>query len=371
MQKRVVVVGGGYGGSALAKELDTVADVVLVEPKDAFVHATAALRAAVDASWQDRVFIPYDHLLSRGRVVRDWVRTASPTRVQLSATESIDTDFLVLATGTGYPFPAKFIENQVAVAAARLSRLREALAIAQRVMIVGAGPVGLELAGELTSTFPDLDVTIVDQADEILSAGDYLPELRETVRSQLEARGVVFELGAPLGYLPPLDVGTFEPFTVSTTAGRTISAEVWFRCYDAEAATGYLDPELSQHLVGGNRIEVTPTLNVVGYSTVFAIGDITDIPETKRASAARAHASIVAQNIRALIEGRPATATYSPAPELIVLPLGPDGGASQLVDETGRRTVRGPRETSELKGADLLSGPMSALFGQEPLSLLG
>ena len=64
-KSRVVVVGGGYGGSRVAKELDAVADVTLVEPKDAFVHAVGALRAAVDASWEDRIFFSYDHLLTR------------------------------------------------------------------------------------------------------------------------------------------------------------------------------------------------------------------------------------------------------------------------------------------------------------------
>jgi len=42
-----VVIGGGYGGVTTAKELDDVADIVLVEPKDAFVHNVAALRALV------------------------------------------------------------------------------------------------------------------------------------------------------------------------------------------------------------------------------------------------------------------------------------------------------------------------------------
>ena len=32
----VVVIGGGYGGVNVAKALDEVADVTLVEPKDAF-----------------------------------------------------------------------------------------------------------------------------------------------------------------------------------------------------------------------------------------------------------------------------------------------------------------------------------------------
>jgi NADH dehydrogenase FAD-containing subunit len=34
----VLVIGGGYGGIAVAKGLDDVADVTLVEPKDAFVY---------------------------------------------------------------------------------------------------------------------------------------------------------------------------------------------------------------------------------------------------------------------------------------------------------------------------------------------
>ncbi|MEP6526369.1 MAG: hypothetical protein ABJA86_04320 [Nocardioidaceae bacterium] len=67
----VVVIGGGYGGVGAAKALDEDADVILVEPKDAFQHNVAALRALVDPTWPDRIFLPYDHLLANGTVVRD------------------------------------------------------------------------------------------------------------------------------------------------------------------------------------------------------------------------------------------------------------------------------------------------------------
>ena len=43
-EPRVVVVGGGYAGATIARELDAVADVTVVEPKDHFVHAVATLR---------------------------------------------------------------------------------------------------------------------------------------------------------------------------------------------------------------------------------------------------------------------------------------------------------------------------------------
>lgn len=361
MQQRVVVVGGGYGGVAVAAALQDDAEVTLVEPKDAFVHAVGTLRAAVDPAWQDRVFYGYDTLLRRGRVVRDWARLVSPGVVRLSRAATLEADHVVLATGTGYPFPAKFLEDDTAVARARLHRMREGLRQCQRVLLVGAGPVGVELAGELTSAFPHLAVTLVEQEDDVLPAGDYLPELRAAVREELAARGVDLVLGAPLGYLPPFDVGTYAPFTVETTAGVTVSAQMWFRCYGSRPTTGYLDDALASLRHHDGTLPVTEHLAVRGAPGVWAVGDITDVRESKRATAARDHAAVVATNIRDAIAGRALSATYRPAPERIVLPLGPDGGASQ-VDQDGRRVVLGPEETSRIKGADLFSGSMAELF---------
>ena len=91
----------------VAKSLDDVADVVLVEPKDAFVHNVAALRALADPAWLPRIYLPYDRLLARGRVVRDRAAKVEPGRVTLASGEELDADYIVLATGSAYPFPAK------------------------------------------------------------------------------------------------------------------------------------------------------------------------------------------------------------------------------------------------------------------------
>ena len=48
MVKRVIVVGGGYAGAALARALDKVAEVQLVDARDRFVHNVAAIRGVVD-----------------------------------------------------------------------------------------------------------------------------------------------------------------------------------------------------------------------------------------------------------------------------------------------------------------------------------
>src|ERR1700730_1654432 len=81
----VVVLGGGYAGIQVARPLDDLADVVLVEPKDDFVHNVAALRALVDPGWLERIYLPYTGLLGRGRVIRDRAVKADADRVVLAS----------------------------------------------------------------------------------------------------------------------------------------------------------------------------------------------------------------------------------------------------------------------------------------------
>ena len=102
------------------------------------------------------------------------------------------------------------------------------------------------------------------------------------------------------------------------------------------------------------QVNVDKHLQVKDHPGVFAVGDITDVKESKRADAARAHARVVVSNIRDLIAGCDMTTSYEPGKEWVILPLGPDGGASQLVTREGKTEVVGPRETADIKGTDLM-----------------
>ena len=145
---RVAVIGGGYGGVTVAKGLDPLADVILIEQKDQFVHHAAALRAAVDTVWEHAIFMPYTNLLSRGQVVRGTVSAVHGTTVHVFGHDPIEADYVVFATGSTYPFPAKYSSYRSSVAKARLEQLHENLSRARSVMIVGGGTVGIELTGE-------------------------------------------------------------------------------------------------------------------------------------------------------------------------------------------------------------------------------
>jgi NADH dehydrogenase FAD-containing subunit len=357
MSPRVVVVGGGYGGAATAKGLDEVADVVLVEPRDAFVHNIAALRGLVDPEWADRVFYPYKGLLSRGRWMRDRAQLVDPAGVTLASGERVDADYIVLATGSNYPFPAKMDVDDSAAAKAKIQDAHAALLDADRVLLLGAGPVGLELAGEIKAAWPGKAVTLVDPIEEIVPSYD--AELGTELRRQLDELGIELVLGTVLTEEPASRPGEAKTFTVTTGSGREITADIWFRCYGVAPVTGYLSEELAAARQPDGYLEVTPELRLRGQEKVFAIGDVTAVPEPKRGGHAGQHAEVVVTNIKALIEGAGELATYQAAPPIILLPLGPAGGVSQLPGAG----VLGPETTAQYKGNDLFVGRYVEMFG--------
>ncbi|MSS84014.1 FAD-dependent oxidoreductase [Actinomycetaceae bacterium WB03_NA08] len=353
---RVVVIGGGYGGVTVAKGLDPVADVTLIEQKDQFVHHAAALRAAVDDVWEHAIFMPYSYLLQNGRVIRGTVGKVDDHKVYVFGQEPIEADYIVFATGSTYPFPAKHsATSQASVAKARIEQLHENLASAQSVLLVGGGTVGLELAGELAHSFPHLEIQIVEKEDTILPTPGYTEEFRVNVRQQVDELGATVYTGSELAFLPPTSIGELGHFRVETKAGQPIEADIWFQCYGAQPASGFLrGTEFGSALNQDGTIKVQPTLQVQGFDNVYAVGDITDVPESKRADAARHQARVVVANIAEQIEGNTPDVIYRPTKEWVVLPLGPELGASQLLDADGNTRVIGASQTAEIKGTDLM-----------------
>jgi apoptosis-inducing factor 2 len=360
MGRTVAVIGGGYGGAAVAKALDEDADVVLIEPKDAFVHSAGSLRALVEPDWAHNIFFPYDALLERGEVVREPATSVDPDGVTVASGARIDADYIVLASGSGYPYPAKMDTDSSTESLERLRVTHKELADANRVLIAGAGPVGLELSGEIKAVWPDKHVTIVDPADRLVPG--FATEMRGDLHRQLDALGIELRLGTTLTTQPPSEPGRAGAFTVDTNKGE-ISADIWFRCFGVRVNGDYLGDVLSGARTPQGRIRVTETLNVEGHGHVYALGDITDLDEAKMAGYAMKHAEVVAANIIAQVKGEPPTAVYRPSPiPSILLPLGPAGGVGQFPSEDGPVLIP-PETVSEYKGRDLFTGRFAELFG--------
>ena len=353
----VVVIGGGYGGSGAAKGLDEFADVTLVERRDAFVHNVAALRALVEPEWLEKSSFPYDRLLANGRVLHDQAVGVDASVVALASGVELTPDFIVLATGSTYPYPAKSGTDETATAIERYRESHDELARAGRVLIVGAGPTGLELAGEISDRWPEKRITILEPEPEIL-AGPYKQELREEARRQLSERGVEFVLGEALTAEPESPPVTFGPFSVSTRSGRVLEADIWFRCYGLAPVSDYLRGDLARRRLTDGSVEVNRQLQVTGQTNVFALGDVA-AADLKTAGRAGREADVVVANIRALVEGGELQA-YEPSPPAIVMPLGPSGGASEL---PGQDEIAGAEETAAIKGEHMFVDAYRERFG--------
>lgn len=354
----VAVIGGGYGGINVAKLLDDVADVVLVEPKDTFEHNVASLRALVDPSWLPRIFLPYDGLLSHGRVVRDRAVKVESGQVTLGSGEYIDAGYIVLATGSTYPFPAKAGTGTAAEAHDLVQAAHAALRSAARVLLIGAGPVGIELAGEIKTVWPGKHVTLLDVADDVLGAR-FRSKVKTEVRRQLGEIGVDLVLGSPLREQLPTAPGELSTFTVHTESGQELTADIWFRCYGVSPVSDYLAGDLATARTPDGFIEVTPQLQVIGQDGVFAVGDVA-AADHKMAGIASRQAQLVAANIRALITGDGELAAWEPATPSIIVPIGPTGGSGQVGDNEELAT---PEIVAEMKGRELMVGRYAELLG--------
>ena len=345
----VLVIGGGYGGVAVAKGLDDVADVTLVEPKDAFFYNVASLRALVAPEWLPKIFLPYDHLLQNGRVVRDQVVRLKGKRAMLSSGREIDGDFVVLATGSSYLFPAKSDNPGTDQAQSRYRATHRALAAAERVLILGAGAVGLELAGEIAARWPEKRITIADIAGDILPGG-YRPELRAELRRQLSEMSIELVLGSPLRGNPQSPTGELQSFTVHSEAGAEIAADIWFRAYGIAPVSDYLAGDMSALRTPAGYVEVTPFMELPGQKGIFAIGDIA-AGHPNGAGRAGQHGDLVAANIRTLITGQGELVEAQVTSPSIILPLGPEGGAGQRPNQ---EELLGPEAVAQIKGRDMM-----------------
>jgi NADH dehydrogenase FAD-containing subunit len=359
----VAVIGGGYGGTAVAKALDQDAEVILIDPKDAFVHSAGSLRALVEPNWADNIFFPYETLMQRGRVVRDRVASADPLGVTLASGERIDADYLVLASGSAYPFPAKPDTDVAHEALGRIRATHGELAESGRVLIVGAGPVGLELAGEIKAVWPDKHVTVLDPAPELLPG--FLPEVRAELRRQLAEIGVELRLGTSLAEEPPSEPGTAKSFAVAASDGTELTADIWFRCHGVRPNGDYLaDGAIAERTAAG-QVRVTSRLNVEGHAHVYALGDLTDVAEAKMAAHAIRHAEVVAANIIAQVRGEEPVREYQPSPTpFVLLPLGPLGGVGQVPGEDGAPMLLPASTVSEYKGKHMMTGMFAELFNK-------
>lgn len=358
--KRVIIIGGGYAGTTLARALDADFDVVLVEPRDAFVHNVAAIRAIVDQDLIGRIILPYDRLLQRGRIVRDRVLSVAEGAVKLTSGESLSGDAIVLATGSTYAQPFKPVTDQTADFRTASASTSAEIKAAKSIAIVGAGAVGVELAGEIASALKGKSVTLVSSAKTLFP--EFPAALGASLAAQLKAMGVTVKTGVTADGVQADRPGS-GPLRLSS--GETLQADLVIPAIGARPQAGLLAGHPQARFDRLGRCLVDGWMRPAGLKTVFAIGDMAANGDMMTIVASSRQAPWLAKTLGALAAGKRIedlpTYTPWPAPPILV-PLGAKRGASVLPVTKAGWTV-GPFLTSAIKGKSLFIHRYHKEFG--------
>lgn len=323
---RVVVVGGGYGGVLAALRVQRAmrarAEVVLIDPRP---HLVERVRLHEQLAAGRTITHDYAKLLhgSGVRFVQGWASEfdldAGTLRVGAS-TLTFDRLLLTVGSSSARPSVPGVREHACALEPEQVeplrARVRELAARGGRVLVVGGGLTGIELAAELAASHRSLAVTLATRGElgEMVSTEgraylrEALARLGVALREQVEIERL--EAGAAwLGDASRLD---FE--LCIWTAGLVASPllRALGLCVDAR----------------GSAL-VDACLRARGHERVFVAGDAASLPLPERpdttipmgCKTALPLAAHAADNLVASLSGRP-LAPFDYADTLLCISLG-------------------------------------------------
>lgn len=338
---RVVIVGAGFGGLACAVKLaKTPVQVTLIDRHNYHLFqpllyqvATASLSPADIAATVRGLFC--DHL--NVQVLLGQVTGIDTAQQEvLIGKRRMPYDYLVLATGASHSYfgrdewepyapGLKTIDDAVEIRRRILSAFEQAESAedpAERrglltFVIVGGGPTGVELAGDIAELvrhgmekeFHHFDpasarVVLIQSAPRILPT---FPEtLSEKAKRSLEQLGVEVMLKSKVEHIDQEGV----LINGKRLASHTV---LWAAGVVASPAARWLNASADR----SGRVKVEPDLSVTGLPNVFVIGDTAlanawkGKPVPGLAPAAKQGGAYVARAIRRKLQGRPAQPPFA------------------------------------------------------------
>lgn len=352
MRPRLLIIGGGYVGSAVARRLDRHLDVTLIEPKQAFIHTPAMIRALVQPGLIDRALIPYDRLLQRGRVIRGRADRIGADQVRLVSGETVSGDLVLVATGSSH---AGFLKpNGDSIDDFRTAHSNAAARIqaARHIAIIGAGPAGIELAGEIAFAHPGKTVTLLSPLAGLLP--DYPDKFGQKLARKLAGLGVSLRQGR--ARLDHDDRPCDGPLMLDS--GEVIDADLILPATGSRPRGHLLADLPGLRLTGRGQVVTDGWLRPSDHPRLFIGGDIAATGDAMSIVATLRQIPFLEATLRGVANGEylQHRSPYRPwAKPPILLPLGPRIGASLLPfpGPLAPFGVMGNAVTRQMKGRDL------------------
>jgi len=298
---RVVIIGGGFGGVAMAKKLVERKDfqIVLLDRQNYHTFQPLLYQVSTASLEPGSIAYPLRKIVKRGK--NTFFRMAEVITIEPDKKEvitnigNISYDYLVIATGAKTNFfgnktieknamRMKSLPQALNLRSLMLENLEQAVITEDKVkqkellnfVIAGAGPTGVELAGGIAELrmnvlprdYPDMDfsqmeIHLIEGADRVLPPMS--PKASKSSAEFLKNLGVHIHLNTI--------VTNYENNKVITNTGLelTTATFVWSAGVTGAPVKGVKEKSV---IPRANRYKVNEYNRIDGYQDIFAIGDI-------------------------------------------------------------------------------------------------
>lgn len=335
---RVIVIGGGFGGLEVVKELKgTKTQTVLFDKYNHHCFQPLLYQVATSALETSSIVFPFRKRFSR---IHDFYFRLGEVTAIKPETNCIETsigsvkyDYLVIASGAETNFygmtdvaqnahPMKGIIDAIKLRniiirnfeMALLTDSREEMNSYMDFVIVGGGPTGVELAGALAELkhhifpkdYPELEVSQMDI--HLVEATPRLLNGMSEVSGQ-KAHEYLTKMGVQVHLNTA--VKTYDGYEVLFSSGEKLITKtlIWAAGVKGNPVAGLTAESLGK----SSRLKVDEFNRVKGYENIFAIGDVALMEGDPKypgghpmmAPPAQQQGKLVAQNINRHVDKQP------------------------------------------------------------------
>lgn len=335
---RLVIIGGGFAGIALAKKLrHQKIQVVLLDKHNYHNFQPLMYQVATGGLEPDSIAYPIRKVLQESNDfyfrLADVKEIDSNNNKVIADIGELKYDYLVIATGSKTNFfgnkemerncmAMKTIPQSLNIRSLILENFEQALLtndIEERhslmnFVLVGGGPTGVELAGALAEMkkavlpkdYPDLDVRKMEI--NLIQSGD---RILNTMSENASKKAEEFLIKLGVSVWKNVRVLGYDGRIITTNSDLTFDSAtvIWTAGVQGALVNGLSAESL---IARADRVKVNEFNQVVGYDNIFAIGDIAcmvseDFPQghPMMAQPAIQHGRQLAANIINLVAKKP------------------------------------------------------------------
>ncbi len=337
-KRRIVVAGAGFAGVRVAKLLEGDCDVSLVAPTDKFVYLPLIHEVLSENVTPATVAKALAEILPKTTHVHGRAVRVEDFELETAAGERYPFDDVVIAVGAetndfGVPGVKENALSFYSIGDALRANATLKMVATEigdrplRIVVVGAGFTGVEVAGEAAELLDKLsverDVLLLDAMDQIFP--HQTQAFRDGIMKGIDRLGMKLQTGKRIAAVD----GEGVRLAAHGDEGPTrVGADVVFWCAGAKPRR-----------VEGVNPNVRPTLQSEARDHVWLVGDAADFPRAmavpKLAQTAEEQAQLVARNILNPDDKK----DYSPNVKGLIVSIGHNYAVAELANAqvfTGR-----------------------------------